>query len=139
MQKKQIVVIFIKNSTGDFSVHQRLSTKKSFPNKFGIGAGGHVEEGEELSVAAVRELKEETKLSVPVKYLFSEDFDMPEINQTSHLFIAETDEPIEIDESEWQWSGWMKKEEVDELYEEDKLCIDTGVLYQAYLKLGSGT
>ena len=133
MEKKEIVVIFIKNSKGEFFIHQRLATKKTFPNRYGLGAGGHVDEGEDKEVAAKRELLEETGLATPVEYLFSEDFETPEIFQTVHLFITHTDEPIETDQSEWQWSGWKTKEEINVLSAEEKLCTDTNVLYKKFV------
>ncbi|NCN52505.1 NUDIX domain-containing protein [Candidatus Parcubacteria bacterium] len=130
MSKKEIAIIFIQDSDGKFFVHQRLASKKVFPNRYGIGAGGHVDEGETPEEAAVRELEEETGLTLPVTYLFTQDFDTPEINQISHLFITTTDEDIAIDESEWQWSGWLRKGELDALCDEGKLCTDTEFFYR---------
>ncbi len=133
MSKVEIALILIKNSKNEFFVHQRLASKKKFPNKYGVGAGGHVDEGELPQAAAVRELLEETGLKTPVRYLFTEDFDTPEFQQISHAYITETDDLLQTDETEWQWSGWMKKEEIDRLLTEDKLCIDTGVVWEKYL------
>lgn len=134
MPKVQVAVIFIKNSKGEFFLHQRTASKKKFPNRYGIGAGGHVEEGEAPQAAAERELFEETGLKTPVTYLFTEEFDEPDFQQISHAYITETDDDLQNDEKEWQWSGWMKKEEVDELCVDGKLCTDTGVIYQRYLQ-----
>ena len=65
MAKPEVAVIFIRNTGGDFFVHQRQATKETFPNKYGLGAGGYVDEGETPSTAAQRELLEETGLETP--------------------------------------------------------------------------
>ncbi len=134
MSKVEVALILIMNSKGEFFVHQRLASKKKFPNKYGIGAGGHVDAGEVPQNTAVRELFEETGLKTLVKYLFMEDFDTPDFQQISHAYITETDDALQTDKTEWQWSGWMKKEEVDRLLIENKLCTDTGVIYERYLR-----
>ncbi len=134
MSKVEVSIVFIRNSKGEFFLHQRLASKKKFPNKFGIGAGGHIDEGETPENAAVRELFEETGLRTPVKYLFTMDFDLPDFQQISHAYVTETDETLRTDETEWQWSGWMKKEAVDRLLADGKLCTDTGVMYERYIQ-----
>jgi hypothetical protein len=48
--------------------------------------------------------------------------------------VVDSNDSIDTDESEWQWSGWVDKVGVDQLYREGKLCMDTGVLYQKYLE-----
>jgi ADP-ribose pyrophosphatase YjhB (NUDIX family) len=101
---------------------------------YGIGAGGHVEAGEDISAAASRELREETSLSAPVEYICTENFETPGDAWTAHLFVVDSNDSIDTDESEWQWSGWVDKVGVDQLYREGKLCMDTGVLYQKYLE-----
>jgi len=133
MLKNEYAIIFIQNSEGDFFVHQRLSTKKTFPNRYGIGAGGHVEVNEEIHEAAKRELEEETKLKTPVEYLYSQEFFTPQTNCISHCFLTKTDDHIDVDESEWQWAGWLSKREVDELDQQGKLCDDTSALYRRFI------
>jgi mutator protein MutT len=133
MKKREVAAIFIQNSKGDFFVHQRAAHKKTFPNRYGIGAGGHVEPGESPTEAAQRELKEETGLETPVVYHFTLEFDEPDFQQTSHLFTVETDDSFRSDESEWQWSGWLTKEELDVLSQDGKLCTDTDAMYKKLL------
>jgi 8-oxo-dGTP pyrophosphatase MutT (NUDIX family) len=132
MPKTQIACTFIRNSKDEFFVHQRLASKKTFPNRYGIGAGGHVEADEEPQAAAQRELLEETGLTTPVRYCFTMNFDEPDCKQITHLFAIESDMPITTDANEWQWSGWMSKEGVDKLDAENKLCTDTSILWRRY-------
>ena len=128
-----IAAIIIRDSKGDFFVHQRKSSKKTFPNKYGIGAGGHIEENESKDEAAARELKEETGLATPLGYLFQIQYKDKENDYP--LFVYETTSDMDINNniSEWQWSGWLSIKDVDELLQEDKLCPDTAQFYTKYL------
>lgn len=129
-----IAAIIIRNSKGEFFIHQRKSTKKSFPNKYGIGAGGHIEENEQNDQAAKRELKEETDLETPLRFLFQITYTDTKNNYPVFVYETITNEPIENDFSEWQWSGWLDKSEVDTLLKSDKLCPDTAQFYRKYIK-----
>ena len=133
MAKPEVAAIFIRNTKGEFFVHQRLATKETFPNKYGLGAGGFVDEGETPNMAAQRELLEETGLETPVRHVCTLEFDEPDFQQISHLFVTESEGPIQNDEKEWQWSGWMSKAEVDGLLRENKLCTDTAAMYERYI------
>ncbi|MFA5157637.1 MAG: hypothetical protein WC451_00385 [Patescibacteria group bacterium] len=42
MDTFEIVVAIIKNQQGGFFVHQRSGDKKTFPNLYGLGVGGHI-------------------------------------------------------------------------------------------------
>ena len=61
------------------------------------------------------------------------EFDDPDFQQISHLFVTENEGPIHNDEKEWQWSSWMSKAEVDDLLRENKLCTDTAAMYVRYV------
>lgn len=128
------VIIIIRNINGDYFVHRRNSNKKNFPNLFGLGAGGHIEENETKEEAAKRELFEETGLETELKYLFHKTYIGNEFTNEMDIFETKTDlEKLETENGEWQWCGWMKKKEVDELLKEDKLCPDTAEVYKIYL------
>lgn len=55
-----MIAVIIRNSRGEFFVHQRAANKKMFPNLYGPGCGGHIRQGETPAQAARRELHEET-------------------------------------------------------------------------------
>jgi mutator protein MutT len=129
----RIAVIIIRNSRGDFYVHQRKADKKTFPNLFGLGAGGKIEDGEEPLEGAKRELREETGLKTDVRPLFNFVYRSTETEYPIFVHETITDEELEIDDSEWQWSGWMKEFEVDGLLSENKLCPDTAEFYVQYM------
>ena len=68
-----------------------------------------------------------------MRYICTLDFDQTQFRQISHLYVIECDGPIRNDATEWQWSGWMSKAEVDGLLRENKLCTDTAALYERYV------
>lgn len=129
----KIVVIIIKDESGNFFVHQRNSIKTTFPNMFGLGAGGHIEKGETKEKAAIRELFEETRLKSNVKYLFSIDYKDNKTNNIVDVFET-TINRIDIKmDHEWQWCGWLGKDKLDELLSNNKLCPDTAKIYKKYI------
>jgi 8-oxo-dGTP pyrophosphatase MutT (NUDIX family) len=128
-----IVTIIIKNQLGQFFVHQRSSNKKTFPNKYGIGAGGHIEENETNEEAAHRELKEEANLDTPVRFLFDINYKDDHSDYPVYVYETINDGNIDTNISEWQWSGWLDRAELNKLMEDDKLCPDTAQFYKKYL------
>jgi len=134
MDLLRAVIIIIRDRKGNYFVHQRNKNKKTFPNLFGLGAGGHIEENETKEEAAKRELFEETGLKTELKYLFHKTYIGIEFNNEIDVFETKTDlEKLETENGEWQWCGWMKKKEVDNLLKENKLCPDTAEVYKSYL------
>ena len=135
MNWTKVAIVIIKDKEGNFFVHQRNSNKKTFPNLFGLGAGGHIENNESKETAAKRELFEETGLINELKYLFQIEY--KDENTKNLIDVFETViEQINIKtDNEWQWCGWMIKEKINELLNENKLCPDTAEIYRKYIMI----
>jgi 8-oxo-dGTP pyrophosphatase MutT (NUDIX family) len=134
MENIKGVIIIIQNVKGQYFVHQRNSNKKTSPNLFGLGAGGHIEENETKEEAAKRELFEETRLKTELKYLFHKNYLGKYF--TNDIDVFETiigNENLKTNNGEWQWCGWVDKNKVDKLLKENKLCPDTAEIYKIYL------
>jgi len=133
MDTSGIVVVIIKNMRGNFFVHQRAEYKKTFPNLYGLGIGGHIKNDESHKQAAVRELEEEAGLKTPINYLFSIKY-KPSTGLSYNIYIYETltRQKISTFIEEWQWSGWIDKDKLDELQDNKELCPDTALFYQKY-------
>jgi len=134
MNLVKAVIIIVRDKNNNYFVHQRNNNKKTSPNLFGLGAGGHIEEGETKEEAAKRELFEETGLKSELKYLFHKTYIGTEFTNEIDIFETKTDlKKIETDNGEWQWCGWVDKNKVDTLLKENKLCPDTAEVYKTYL------
>src|SRR4051812_14979592 len=125
MDTINIATIIIRNTAGQFYAHQRSSTKRTFPDLYGLGAGGHIQDNETPNQAAKRELLEETGVDAEPTFLFSFSFEAEHGPYTVHVHEVISDADINPDKEEWQWSGWLSQEEVDDLVKQGKLMPDT--------------
>jgi len=130
MDTNNIAAIIIRNSHNKLFAHQRSAHKKTFPNLYGLGAGGHIQHNESPAEAAKRELFEETGIDADPTFLFS----FPYSDYEVHVFEVVSDGPVTDDGHEWQHSGWFATDEVVALSRNNKLMPDTKIFFERYLK-----
>lgn len=121
----RVAIIVIRNREGAYFAHLRRADKKVFPNLFGLGAGGRVEDHESAAEGAARELREETGLSATPRHREDFLFQSGEVLYTVCLFEIEYEGPIKNHDPEWSWSGFLSSDEVHALAARGQLCPDT--------------
>ena len=131
MENREIVIILVKNSKGQLYVNKRRKDKKLYPGYFGLGAGGRIEKGETHKEAAQRELFEELKTHSPIRYLFKYKF--KEFGTNQYIYETTINNQILNCDDEWEWSGWMDKEDVDKILADNKFAPDTAITYKKYI------
>lgn len=125
-------------------MHKRAETKKKFPG-FWIGPGGYVDQGEDVLTAAIREVKEETGVTVAptdvsLKVLaFHHHLDREEV-WMEYLFRAEIPESQQVISTEEGSYAWIPIDEVmqlEKVFEPSKYYFDhilknkPGIMYNA--------
>lgn len=125
-------------------MHKRAADKKKFPG-FWIGPGGHVEAGEDVLTAAIREIKEETGVllqsdNVKLKVLaFHHHLDRGEV-WLEYLFRATmpTEQPIiSTPEGESKWIEINELLKMNQVFPPSRYYFDhilndkPGIMYNA--------
>jgi 8-oxo-dGTP pyrophosphatase MutT (NUDIX family) len=133
----EVAIIVLRDGDGSYFLHQRRPDKSTFPSRWGVGAGGAVEEGEEPWDAAQRELWEETGCAPALRHCFFLHHVDDEVNSRMHVFEATVNrEDVGFDESEWSDSNWFTQDQLIDLAKrDDTLCPDTAAFVRKYLKI----
>lgn len=112
------IAVFIMNAKGETLLQKRSASKRFHPNKWGLCAG-HVDAGESLENAALREIKEEVGLDITENELkpFAErEFYISDINShvTYFYYIVSNlkEEDFVIQKEELSEVKWFSLDEV---------------------------
>lgn len=120
------VWIWIINDKGEILVQKRSALKKKSPNKYDISAAGHVEAGETLLQACVRETKEELGITSSEKdFMFLKEILNKEGWEFGENYILKTDLKIEdmrLQPEEVAEVKFLKYEDFAKLIYSDKFC-----------------
>lgn len=121
--RHRIVRIFVLNSKNEVLLAQRGHTLESLPGRWNESAAGHVDEGEDYQVAAVRETDEELGITnVPVSEVGrfkSEEVDEPDKQKRrwTAVYVVRYDGEVNPSEREVAALKWMSAKEAYEWME----------------------
>ena len=131
---QNVVAIIIRDNLGRYLVHWRAASRKVYPGLAGLGAGGKIELGESPESAALRELREETGIDSSIRFLFSIEYYEPGVERLLHIFELSYVGEIVWDRREWERIEWCDEQTVAEYAATGKLCPDTAIFFQKYLR-----
>lgn len=133
----EVAIIVLRDDVGSYFLHQRRPDKSLFPSRWGVGAGGKVNAGEEPGDAAQRELWEETGCAPALQHCFFLQYTDSDVTSNMHVYEATVNRAdVGFDDSEWTNSRWCSENELIDLVEnKDLLCPDTAAFVRKYLRL----
>ena len=107
--------VFVRRSDGRLLLQRRSPAKHIFPDRYECSAAFHVTFGESYEQAAARELREETGLSAPVRWLGKFVHHDPPEHQVVAVFGSSSDAPVTVDPTEAVGHVWCAPDEVDRI------------------------
>ena len=113
----RICHILIFNDEGKMALQLRSRHKKFCPNHWVTAVGGHVQAGESYEQAALREMKEEVGVQIPVTFLRKDRYDHPVLNIIKFLgtFTAKYNGPFEVNPEEVDTVEFFSLDEIKKM------------------------
>lgn len=114
------------NNIVELLPHLRSKNKSSHPNKWDTRFGGHVEESQTMDEAAIRELTEETGLTLEIESIIKglkrsycgDDGKNKEVTQIYYYNFNETLDKLSFDDGEVQKVKWMSFDDIEKSMKE---------------------
>jgi len=112
----RIAHILIFNDRGEMAIQKSSVHKKYCPLHWGTAVGGHVQAGESVEQAALREFKEEIGVQVPVEFAFRDWFTGPRgIRKLLTTFRAHYDGPFAVNPFEVEKVEFFSLEKIGQM------------------------
>jgi len=113
--KHRAIHALVFNARGDIFLQKRSLTKDTFPGVWDSSASGHLETGEDYDACAIRELREEIGLLLPVppQRLFKIDACPQTGQEFVWVYRLESEGPFTLHPEEIERGAWFTRAEVN--------------------------
>ncbi len=112
--KHRAIHVFVFNARGEIFLQKRSMAKDTYPGTWDSSASGHLDTGEDYDDCALRELREEIGLALPVAppRLFKIDACDETGQEFVWLYRCESEGPFQLQPEEIERGGWFSPDRV---------------------------
>lgn len=128
----KVVWVWIINEKGEVLVQKRAMVKKLSPGLYDMPSAGHVDAGEELVDACIRETLEELGVKTEREdYEFLGEHIADEMWEIGHIYLLKlpSDTVFKLEETEVELVKWLTLDEFRDLFYSDKF-VKHGIEYK---------
>jgi isopentenyl-diphosphate delta-isomerase type 1 len=128
------VVFFVFDEDGNVLVNQRSDTKDPYPAYWSIACGGHVLAGESYESAVRREVREETGLETPARYIASYQKRTADERENVKVYAVTADREPVLFPDEIQQGRFMSLAEINEMLSRFDFLPETPTLLKILIE-----